>query len=261
MKIDIQVKDNRKYALIAFLVDREDFLNDIADVRKQIKLSKLPYVFPKYVYEEANKFVDYYEKGQITFNDISNLLQDVCTKKGLLNLYALDKTLGAALIFAKSLTKKYDKNKLYTPFIFTAILTGQVKEEDFFSTQMLTLNRKTLDERLRTLDKDEEIVIISVNRESTKGEVLRTLDFIQKYYFKTKRIKSEDRLRNKIYENIPDTKVPDTANNIKRDRDWYWLKKEGWSYRDIKNNYKEKKYPIVPRGIELAIKRYSENLK
>lgn len=260
MKIDIQVEDLKKYASIAFLVDREDFSKDIEDVREKIKLHELPYIFPIFPYSEANRLVEFYKKGQISINGTREMLEEFCREENILNLYALDNVLGSAVIFAKSLTKKYRKNRLYLPVVLASILIAQVKEEDFLSTQMFTINHKSINEELKLLDKDEEIVTISVNRESKSEEVKQIFDFIQKYYFKTKPSKDSDQLRS-IYDSIPDTKVPDKANNIIRDRDWYWLKKEGWSYQKIKNHYQSKKYPIISRGIELAIKRYADNLK
>lgn len=261
MKIDIKIKNLRKYALVAFLVDREDFLKDIEDVRKHIKLLKFPYVFPRYSYSEANRLADFYKKGLINLNGARELLEEFCAEKGLLNLYALDEVLAGAVMFAKSLTIKYNKNRLYTPSILASILTARIENDDFLSTQMYEINRKVVREELAHLGKEEEIITIRVNRESTATEVKQTFDFIQKYYFKIKKTEKDDRLLT-IYENISDGKPPDTSENIKRDRDWYWLKKEGWSYQQIRKEcIKKNNDHIILRGIELAIKRYSGKLK
>jgi len=260
MKIDIEIKDNRKFAEVAFLVDREDFQADIKEVRKTIELSKFPYVFPTYPYEEANKLAGFYKKGQISVSGTREMLEEFCREKGLLNLYALDKVLGAAVIFAKSLIKKYNKNRLYIPIVLASILTARIQEEDFRSTQMFEINHKVIQEELALLGKNEEIVTISVNRESTAKEVQRTFDFIQKYYFKTKKTKDNDGLNN-IYEDTYGGKLADTIPNIKRDREWYWLKKDKLSYAKIVNLEKQKGITISPEGVKKAIDRYKSHLK
>ena len=261
MKIDIDIEDSRKYAEVAFLVDRDDFLADINVIRKRINLSRLPYVFPTFPYDEANAIVDFYTKRKFTINDVRISLEEFCAKQGLLNLYALDKTLGGAVLFAESFARKYGKNYLYIPVILAAILVGHIQEVDFLSTQMYVINHKVVQEELLLLEKDEEIMTIRVNRESKPEEIKHTFDFIQKYYFKTKKTEDDDGLNN-VYENVPNGKLADTAGNIKRDREWYWLKKTKWSYQQIKKHYKEtQRQTISLQGVKLAISRYSDNLK
>jgi len=260
MKIDIEIDNIRKFTEVAFLVDRDDFLLDVEQVRREIKLLSMPYTFPNYPYKEANRLAGFYKNGQISACGTRDLLEEFCSKKGLLNLYALDKTLGAASIFAKSLTRKYDRDRLYTPVILASILIAHIKEEDFRSTQMFAINRKVIQEELKGLRDDEEIMTISVNRESTIDEVEDRFNFIRKYYFKTMKTEDGDGLNN-IYEDKNRKKLADTMLNIKRDREWYWLKKNGRSYQDIRKHYLEmSKKRITLRGIELAIKRYSNNL-
>jgi len=260
MKIDIEIDDIRKYAEVAFLVDRNDFLLDVDQVRREIKLISMPYTFPNYPYKEANRFVSFYKNGQISVCGASGLLEGFCIKKGLLNLYALDKTLGAATIFAKSLVIKYNRDRLYIPVILASILIAHIKEEDFRSTQMFAINRKVMQEEFKGLRDDEEIMTISVNRESTIDEVEDRFNFIRKYYFKTMKTEDSDGLNN-IYEDKNRKKLADTMLNIKRDREWFWLRKNRRSYRDIQKHYLEmNKKRITLRGIELAIKRYSDNL-
>ena len=262
MKIDIEIEDYRKFASVAFLVDRDDFLKDVEAVRKRIKLTKLPYTFPIYPYKEANRLVGFYKSGQISLNGTRELLEEFCKEEGLQNLYALDKTLGTAVLLAESLTKKYNKNRLYIPAILASILIAYIKEEDFLSTQMYQVNRRALQEEFSPLEEGEEIITIRVNRESTSKEVERVFDFIQKYYFKTKKTKDGDGLKS-IYQHVYDDKPPaKAANEIRRDRDWHWLKKEGWSYQQIRKNYTEKtRHRITLRGVELGIKRYDKHLK
>jgi len=269
MKIDIKIENNRKFASVASLIDRDDFLDDIHIVRKKIK-QKIPYVFPTYPYKEANRLTTFYQNGRISLNGVRELLEKFCKEAGLLNLYELDKNLGTAVLFAESLAKKYRKSRLYIPAILASILTGYIEEEDFLSTQMLELNSKFLEEKLEEMESDEEIVTIQVTRESTRQEVQQVFDFIQRYYFKTKKVEETDGLKS-IYPKIPERKVFDTANNIKRDREFYWMHKEEvkngrgaikrildkWIaiHPEFENN--ESDYNII----EQAISRYRKFLK
>jgi len=126
---------------------------------------------------------------------------------------------------------------------------------------MFEINREVVKKKLDLLEEDEEIITISVNRESTAKEVQQTFDFIQKYYYKTKKTKANDGLSN-VYKNVSDNKLADTAENIKRDREWYWLHNENWSYQQIRKHYLEiSKIRITSDGVEKAINRYSDNLK
>jgi len=271
MKIDIVIDNNRKFADVAFLVDRDDFLRDIEDVRRRIKLSSIPYTFPNYSYKEANRLAGFYKKGQISVNGAREMLEHFCAEIGLLNLYALDKTLGAAVIFAKSLTKKYKKNRLYIPIIVASILVAHIQEEDFRSTQVFEINRKVLKEELKELQKDEKIITISVSRESTPEEVGDRFDHIKKYIFKTKPTKDSDGL-SRVYNNEPYNKLLDTANNIKRDREWYWMYQEEKAngkgiYKRIVEKWdkrhpsKDPNNPIDQNTIEQAVSHYKKLLK
>lgn len=270
MKIDIEIDDYRKFADVAFLVDRNDFLRDIEDVRKRSKLTNVPYAFPNYPYKEANRLASFYKKGQISFNGAVEMLEHFCVEKGLINLYALDKTLGAAVIFSKSLARKYKKSRLYIPIIVTSILTAHIQEEDFRSTQIFEINRKVLEEELIVMQKDEEIVTISVSRESTLKEVEDRFEHIRKYIFKTKPTNNSDGLSS-VYNDSPYSKLLDTANNIKRDRGWYWMYQEEKAngkgiFRRILEKW-EKMYPpkhsndvMDQNTIEQAVSRYKKLL-
>lgn len=273
--IDIEIENNRKYLAVALLIDRDDFLGDIESVRDRIHLSEIPYIFPSYPYDEANRIVNFYEKGQISINGTRELLEEFCSQTGLQNLYSLDKTLGTAVMFAESLAKKYKRDRLYIPVILASILVAHIKEEDFLSTQMYEIDLKTVKEELMLLDKEDEILTIKVNRESTKEEILSVFDFIQKYYFKSEGVKNDGGLY-QLYKNIPSKKLLKTANKITRDREWYWMykneKKKGKGiYERIMKNWEEshppkedvidKDYIVDKNVIEQAISRYKELLK
>lgn len=256
MKIDIKIENDQQFAEVAFLVDRDDFQADIAEIRKLLGIKHFPYTFPKYSYAEANQIANLHATGQISIDGARALLEDFCVKAGLPNLHALDTTLARAGLFAQSLAEKYKKNYLYIPVMVGAVVGNRVREEDFRSTQVLEISNQTFQE-LGWIEKGKEIMTIRVNPESTPKEVGEVFGFIQKYYFKTRPIEEGSGL-NTVYNNLPRCRLPDSTSNIRRNRDWYWLKKDDWSYRKI-----QKSYPkiIDLRGVELAIDRYAARLK
>lgn len=221
--IDIEIKNNRKFGLVALLVDRADFLADIYDIRDKIKLTKIPYNLPKYKLPETDYITNAYKKGAMTINYARMMLQEECYRSNIINLYHLDKTLGSASIFSESLLKKYKKSQLYFPVIFASILVGKIFEDDFRSTFLLELEPKDIPKEVQIADSDEKVATIVVFRESIKEDVLQTYDFIQKYHFGTKKTDVDDKLASVMKDEITDEKLQRASPQIKRDRKWYWL--------------------------------------
>lgn len=222
--IEIDIEDIRRYGLIASLVDREDFLTDILDARKTLKLSKVPYALPKYEnLPETNYITNAYKSGLVSINYAKMVLLEECYRKGFPNLNYLDKTLGGAVVFSESLLKKYKKNQLYFPAIFGSILVGKVVEDDFRSTFMLEVDPKDIPQEVQISDSEDKVTTIVVYPESTQKDVLWLYDFIQKDHFRTKKTRKTDiHIRNNE-EDFLKMKLPDTASRIKRNREWYWL--------------------------------------
>ena len=251
--IDIKLKDDRQFVLVAFFVDRDDFLEDVEEARKMINLTNLPYVFPKYPYIGLNNAAKYCAKGACSVYDVIEIFKDICRENHIVRA-KLDLTLTSALIFAESLLKKYGKTRLYLPVVLSSILTGKIHEADLsWSTRVLVIDKETAQQIHDDLKADERIITIQVNRESKLPDIEHTFNSIRKYYFGTKKPEKNDSLMRLFADDIPSDKLLDTAGFIKRDRKWYWKHKNGMSYAEIG---KEEEETITKEGIVQAIRRY-----
>lgn len=250
--IDIQIEDNSKYCYVAYLVDREDFLKDIQDVRKQLSLKTMPYKFPRYPYDGTNRIIGKYYKGILSINDVRVLLEEMCFKEKLMNIIQLDKTFGTAVQYAESLTGKYRSAMHCFPVILSSILTGKVNEFDFLTTYCLELN----DEDMPVISKDIERygskVTIVVNPETTNKELLDIFDYIKKHEFRMKKIDKDT---------PSEYMLPDVISNIKRDRKWYWQNKQGESAFKIFKGLEKQGIIIEQKTIEKAITQYRKRLQ
>ncbi len=118
--IDIQIKDNWKYALVARLVDRPDFRSDIQQIRndKKIKLISRDDFMKKY--GDINT-------GVMIYTDKKGKLK----KKKDINLFWATQAYSDITI---SLQNKYKKSDAYQPVIKYSLLFGNVLDEDFYLT-------------------------------------------------------------------------------------------------------------------------------
>lgn len=230
--IDIQIEDNKKFGLVAFLVDRKDFLEGIEYIRNRLGI-KIPYVLPDFPFEEAKYIVKAYKNGLFTINEAKSALDDFCLQKKI-HLSKLDKILNMASIQAEGLLKTYKKNRLYFPIMLASILVGNIHWADFSSTYMLELDpQNDPAEIIKILCSDHKKTAIVVTPESTPQEVRETFNHLRKYYFGTQKVKKDDALAQYYEEIIPKNKLPDTFTNIKKTRELYWRNKNGESYLEI----------------------------
>jgi len=95
--LKLQVKDDWKYTLIARLVDREDFIEDILAIRKHLKLKCI-----------SRKLFDKEFKSSLEWTD---------------NLHKI-------LFYVNNVIEKYTKSINYQGVIFQAVCTGVIKDED-----------------------------------------------------------------------------------------------------------------------------------
>ncbi len=257
---DIEIENKHKYTLVAFLVDRDDFLNDIEDIRKKLKLPSIPYTFSKLPYERANNVTNYYHKNIASIYDVSECFKDIAREEHVF-ISDIDKVLATAVMYAESLSKKYNKTALYIPVILSAILTGVIKDADFaFTTRVLKINISETKRLCDELETDEEIITIQINRESTKEEVLKTFNTVKRLYFRMNRIADKNELAIVHLFNIPVDKLPDTIKNIDRDREWYWMYKNGLTHDQILEIAIKSKKQLSKDGIRKAIYQYRDGL-
>lgn len=174
--IFIEIDNYQNFGHVAFLVDRDDFLKDIAGIRKELGIMSVPYVFPKYPYKVANAYANLYRKREFGLDETITMLKEFCLEKDLKDLSALDKTLGPAVASARSLTSKYHKGGQYFPVVLASILVGTVHKEDFAPTQILTLD--TIQQLPSEPQGSEPVVAIRVGRESVPGDVQKDFSLI-----------------------------------------------------------------------------------
>lgn len=229
--IDIGLKENKKFALIAFLVDKDEFLNDINEFRNS-KGIITPYNLPDIAYPEISYVVDSFKKGIITISQVRTLLQEFCLSKKI-PLSALDEQLSSAYMYAEALMKKYHKNRLYLPAILASILTGKVQEADFMSTYVVSLDSNTMNESLSAnlllsewAANKEELIAIVVSPDSTKKEVEDLFTWLQQYRFGKKKVVHNDHMAEIMKDKMSPYKSERALSEITRDREWYWQKKD-----------------------------------
>lgn len=259
-RIEISIKNKRRFGLVAFLVDRSDFLTDIEEARNLLNLKRFPYTFPTFSYKEANNVTHYYKQGICSIYDVCSSLKDICREKNI-NLAELDKTIASVFVLTKSLAKKYRKSGVYLSVILSSILIGEVKEDDILPTNTFEIDQQSIeefDERFRGYKKTFGII---VNSESTWKEVKEAFTNIQKYRLGIKEIKNkEEDTFYKIYrEELIADYLPDTISNIRRDRDWHWQHEKGMSYEKIRKNF-EKIQPVTWQAVRNSIARYKAHL-
>lgn len=260
-KINISIEDNKRFGLIAFLVDRSDFLTDIREVRNLLELRSFPYTFPNFSYKKANNVVNYYKQGICNIYDVYSVFKDICKEENIFPA-ELDKTLASAFVLTKSLTKKYCKSGVYIPVILSSILVGEVKEGDILPTNTFEIGKQNIEELDERFKDNRKSMSIVINHESTWEEVKNAFTHIQKYKFGSKKIKGKNEdVFYKIYnEGLIYKDLPDTVTNIKRDRDWYWQKKSGMSYEEIRKKTKKVDRPATWQAVRNSIYRYKSHL-
>ena len=259
-RIEISIKDNKRFGLVAFLVDRPDFLKDIQETRNLLELKSFPYTFSNFPYKAANNVANYYKKGVCSIYEVYSCFKDICKEKNILPV-ELDKTLASAFMLVKSLAKKYRKSGVYIPAILASVLIGEVKEGDILPTNTFVIdkqNTEELDERFKGYGRSFGII---VNSESTWKEVKDAFTHIQKYQLGVKKIKNKEKdTFYKIFgEELITDYLPDTVSNVKRDRDWYWQHEKGMGYEKIRKGY-EKTQPVTWQAVRNAIARYKTHL-
>jgi len=237
--IEIKIKDNWRFCLIAWLVDRKDFLQDIQTARKQLGIDTLV------DHKNANKwFKNEYQK----YNDPKQVADPL--SGGYRYVFPTTKSEK----IAKKLLKKYHKSPLYFEAVRSAIVTGKITDQEFSRTafcQILPSDYQMIDTEHNinyTVDHDQPVMTIVISPETTLKEVTRIFKEEVPY------------LRNEYLASYLKARqlTPDVIGNIKRDREWYWLHEQGMSYKNIFD--KRDVYMDDRDGVVKAIRRYEKRL-
>lgn len=260
MEIKINIKDNKYYADVAFLLDRGDFLSDLKMLRKKWNLDKklLPYT-------NVNKTFPPTNAGLINASGKVG----ISLEKKLSNLYYMD-TLSLEerekllLDWKKSLRidPSWDfyfdikdlRNKYHRPYNFdriieTALLHGIVENGDYITCELTILRHEN--EFLQYFE-DEEIAIkfSPLSKMSDIRKVVtENIKGIRASYEKTV-------LGGKLFNVYKKTEI------IRMHRKWYWLNIDGLSYEKIYTleSSLENGVKVEPDAIAKAIQRYRDIL-
>jgi len=242
--VTIKITDNWRYCLVTWLMDRDDFLVDLQRARKELSID--------------DKLVDYaiakewfkveFEK-QRTRTPIKRV-SDQLTGQGR---YVFPKTKSEELT-VKLLTK-YHKSSLYFEAVRHAIVTGVVTDKEFARTafcQVLPPDYQMIDTEhgiTNLVDYNQPVMAIVLSPDTTRKEITRIfreeipylrVEYISSY-LKANQLTS------------------DVIGNVKRDRRWYWLHKQGMSYKVIFNEEGNKTLDDID-GVIKAIKRYQKKI-
>jgi len=243
--VTIEIEDNWRYCLVAWLMDRDDFLADLYNARKELGIDD-----ELIKYTTAQEWLKAEFAKQREKTPIKKAYDQAMGK----NRYVFPKTKSAELT-AKLLTK-YHKPSLYFDAVRHAIITGVVTDKEFARTafcQILPPDYQISDTEhdiTNFVDHDQPVMAIVISPETTLKEVMEV--------FKEEVPYLRDEYVSAHLKNKPSSL--DVISNIKRDRKWYWMHKQGLSYKIIFNKevIRERTYRVD--GIIKAIKRYQRKL-
>ena len=230
--IKIKIKDNWKFSLVAYLVDREDFLSDIGKTRKKLGLVK---IIPRKKIEEELKKVNQRET-------LKKYKKETRVGKEFMGKHQI-KIIASTKYDQPTidLLRKYRKSDNFHYVVKFAMISGEVQENDLQDTSPYIFVANPNTPKTEVPIHAPHVAMI-IDPETNPAEIVKSLSRFK-------------RNNNKIPTN--DTWfLPSESENAKRDRKWYWLQKSGKSAEVISVNEKN----ITVKGVEQAIKRYKEKL-
>lgn len=217
--VKIEIKDENLYCDVAFFVDKEDFLKEIAHIRKKWGISK-PI--------KARKLHDW---------------ELIMQKQRKMNSFRKDVQL---------ISSHFDPLGNYYFSIYKTIVCGVVSNGDYHTAH------------LRFVDNDADVrqptrFAIYFTADTTKKELLEVFDEFRNSVSSIRKFRPVDR----YYLSYGDKK-PDTISNIKRDRAWYWKKRQGKTYLQIAKEDKNRggiDLEDYKETVRKAIKQYQKRLQ
>lgn len=237
--IEIDVEDNWRYTQLALLVDRDDFLRDLYKIRQTLHLAK-PISSDKLFEYEVNEMKrrDFVKRRSAEVKVIAPYRSDCLRSE--------------SLVF--DLVRKYKRSDSYFHAIYAAVITGKIQTEN------LPTNTASCElifpeyyyHQVKLGNKDPQIAIL-LSPESSRNDVIEAYREGFQKVLEEYRHRMRAQYRNPLF--------VDTISNIKRDREWYWLNKQGMSYGQIANLTNKQRRVISTDGVIKAIKQYKKNLK
>ncbi|GEM_PF-4541272 len=232
-KIEIKIDDIEKFRMVAFLVDRGDFLKDVHSIRRNLlRLHQL------ISYDKVFAFLKELKKNSKKNGKKTEMLNCEMQKDGINYLFT-DSELVESVHWME---RKYKKNTRFDMVFTYAIIAGNVTDKEIFSTAHLQYLDDSVLKSFK-LDGHYQVAIV-VSRDTRIDEVENVFKKEVQPFF----------------EMIGFSK-PDTFPEIKRNREWYWLKKQlSWKglFSHVKRSYKGK---IADNSIRSAVMAYEKQLK
>lgn len=245
----INIESDKRFGEVAFLVDRDDFIADVKKIRKKLGINKL------LSRQEAEKLWNKQHPVPAGSKTIYPFWKNSAIEKEL----EIDKDV-------KKLLKKYKKSWDFYNVIKYSISCGCVEDIDYadrpriqgefliyggeenkpcYYALPLPRDKIELFKNINTdIKLDETEAAIIVNPETKIEDLAACFRLLKK----------------DVEKNYPCWKTPDTISNIKRDRDWYWLKKKtGLGYGKAFNLIENRK-GITHEAFIKAIQQYKKRL-
>lgn len=239
MKIEpilIDLNENGAYTQVAFLVDRQGFLEDIEQIRKKFKInapfSDNPFDLENQLYSLAGftpKQVDKARKEHtdaITSLDLDDDSQFKIGYEKIENAEKAEKPIKGKIRKVEhgfreaiaEIRRKYQYPEIFDEVIKQAVLFHKITK---FKTAYATyFNPHAARENFSPAD---TIMAIAVTPYSTEEDIKAAFQDCKD------NIREFVEMFSPVYKNME----KDTISNIKRDRKWYWEYKSGNKYKDI----------------------------
>lgn len=222
--VEINIRDDFKYGMVAFLVDTPDFIECIVEARKELGLEN---PISRVV---AKKF---------TYSDkLNSKLKETFINKGKIPKNLVKFKENCFDVFADIYQSYIGYYPYFSDVIFFSIVCNCVIEKDI-KAQPLFFNVSELFnfKQLGFVELGQPGGIMTIYPFTSDGEVLNLLHKYKK-----------------------GLKAPDTISNIRRDRTWFWQHVTGLSYQQIWEAHEGEDKPFDRGGVIKAIKQYEKRL-
>lgn len=231
-KIEVEISDPKLFSSVCKLIDKPSFIYEINKIRKYLKIENL------YSIEDYNEWENDIKSSRKENLKINKLFK---TNKDLYSYFEKIENPSFNLRFTVlhnkyifPFLKKYNRPYMTDGFIlFDSVFFNKVYGEHLISRAILATNENPGYFARDVLPFEGNNAFIILNPNTNLNHVKNAYKEYKKYL-----------------------KLPDTYSNIKRDREWYWLKKEGLSYKQIHDRALTSGEIITRDGIIKGVKQY-----
>lgn len=221
-----EITSDRGYATVSFLVDNDRFLEEVVKARKLIGLDS------PLEYDEAKKWLNSGPKN------VSLLKMNKSDKEAFRKRFQLVNRV-------HEIKQQFRKGINFTYIITYAIIAGKVTDKEITSSAFCEPYPFSREFESLEVYIEEPMVAIFINPETMIDEIKKLMSSeVEELFKKAKRYNMVSR----------------TSQNIRRDREWYWMNKQGLSYGKIWEKLSKMERTHDVNGIAKAIQQYKKNL-